>query len=375
MIMTKRIIIAVIILLVVLLIGWQAYQSSQGGNTIKIGAVLSLTGDAAKNGESEQKGIEMAVNEINAAGGVAGKKLQVIFEDDQTDPKSTVSAVTKLISIDQVPVIIGPTWDFLTNAAVPIINQNKVVAITASTLPDTITATSSYLFETHAPVAVIQPAAEKFLSQFHKPRVVLITINNPWGMAYLRVFEAAAHAQGATVLKEVVLPSFDDNDIQGQLTLLQPLHPDALLTALNFDDSVTFMKRRQAFGMTMPILAEEKTEDLYKNGNVSADLLGGVFVDRFSSPNETFINAYQKIYGAPPQEYADTAYDAAYVIKAAIENAGGNYSADAIRQGIKEVTNYNGASGKIDFTQNSYPENETAVLDKFINGQFQPVNN
>jgi len=366
-------IVVIVILAIVAGFALWAYKANRQSKVIKIGAVLSLSGDAAQNGEAEQKGIQLAVEEINASGGIGGKKLEIIFEDDNTDAKSTVSAVTKLTSVDHVPAIIGATWDFLTNAIVPIIDQNKTVLVTPSTLPDTITASSSYLFETHAPIAVLEPAMETFLSQFVNPRVVIMTINNPWGLAYVRAFEKAAAAKGATIVKEVILPKFDDNDIQGQLTLLKPLHPDAMLTALNFDDSVTFFKRREAFGLAVPTLAEEKTEGLYAIGDISANLLGNVFMDRFSFPNAAFVNAYRARYGSGPQEYADTAYDAVYAIRQGILNADGQYTSSAIQAGLKKISGYHGASGIIDFTKNNYPQNETPVIDELINGKFQAV--
>jgi len=95
----------------------------------------------------------LAVDEINKSGGVAGRQVQVVIEDDHTDPKQTVSAVQKLIVVDHVNALIGGTWDFLANAAIPVIDRQKMVMITPSALPDTLEKTSPYLFVTHSPVS------------------------------------------------------------------------------------------------------------------------------------------------------------------------------------------------------------------------------
>ncbi len=311
------------------------------------------------------------MSEINASGGIKGKRVEVVFEDDRTDSKTTVGAVNKLISVDQVPVIIGATWDYLTNAAIPVIDEHKVVMITPSTLPDTLEATSTYLFETHAPIAVHETAVKDYLSRLKTPRVVIMSINVPWGKAHLETFRKAVVAAAGIVVKEVVLPSFDNNDIQGQLTLIKLLRPDVILTALTFSDSVTFLQRRAALGMGAPALMEEKIFDLVANGSISPELMKGISAFRFSPPNETFIENYTTAYGSAPREYADTAYDAVYAIKHAIESVGKTDS-NSVRNGLKTLR-YTGASGTMDFTLHNYPENETSLLYDFKEGTFQSV--
>jgi branched-chain amino acid transport system substrate-binding protein len=374
MLKNQNILIGIIIIIILALVGWRAYEGQKArGSSITIGAVLPLSGVAAQDGENEKNGIAMAISEINATGGIGGRQLSAIFEDDESDPKISVSAVTKLISIDNIQVMIGGTWDFLANAVVPVIAQDKRVMITPSTFPDTLQATSTYLFETHSPVAIDEPIFEKFLNRFKNPRVVVIAPSQPWGMAHVRAFEQAIAATHSQLVKEVILPNFDDNDIQGQLTLVKPLRPDVILTAINFDDYAAFMKRRFALGISAPVLAEQKVEDMYARDNLSADLLSNVFVFRFSPSSPTFVSAYQKMYGDAPKEYADTAYDSVYVIKQAIEESGEKTDADSIRMGLKKITSYQGASGLIDFSQNNYAENKTPILDEFVGGNFQVV--
>ena len=125
------------LIVVLVIIGGGAWWFSQKPETppaaaepIKIGAVLSLTGPAAPHGENEKMGIDLAVTEINNTGGILGRPLKIIYEDDQTSPVQTVTSTTKLITIDKVEAIIGGTWDFLINAAAPVIREKKKILIT-----------------------------------------------------------------------------------------------------------------------------------------------------------------------------------------------------------------------------------------------------
>ncbi len=345
---------------------------SKNKTIIKIGAVLPLTGIAAAHGENERDGINLAIKEINAAGGINGKLLEVVLEDDQTDPKTTVTAVTKLINVDRVEVIIGATWDFLANAAIPVIDQNKKVLITPSALPDTLEVASPYLFNTHSPVAINESVFEKFLEQFTSGKIVIITPNIPWGKAHADTFKKAIEHTGNTLAKEIILPKFDNNDIQRELTLIRNLRPDAILTAINFSDTVSFAKKKQELGIKAKVLAEQKTEDMYTRDELSESNLRDFYVFRFSVPSQEFIQKYKAEYGKSPQEYADTAYDAVYAIKLAIENAG-EYDAESIKNGLHKIAHFDGASGKIDFTTNNYPGNKLPVLEMFNGERFVEV--
>src|SRR5262249_24354372 len=151
-------------------------------------------------------------------------------------------------------------------------------------------------------------------------RVVIMVVHNPWGQAHADTFKKAIAATHATLLQEIDLPNFDNNDIQRELSLVQPLHPDAILTAMNYGDYAVFMKKIKDFKITAKLLAHSNLADTFFAGNIEADLMDGVTVYKFSAPNDSFIANFQKAYGAMPDTYSDTAYDAVYVIKQAIEN-------------------------------------------------------
>ncbi|MBI2097946.1 MAG: ABC transporter substrate-binding protein [Candidatus Vogelbacteria bacterium] len=367
----KIIVWAVVILVILGGVWWRSRGPAVPAENepIKIGAVLSLTGPAAPHGENEKMGIDLAVREINNAGGVLGRPLKIIYEDDQTNPVQTVNSVTKLITIDKAEVIIGGTWDFLINAAAPVIEKEKKVLITPSALPDTIEKPNDYIFSVHSPVAVHAPAVEKFLSQFNDGRIVTIVQDNPWGLAHQKVFKQAVEKTGNLLIKEIVLPKADNNDIQGELTRVKLLNPDAILVASNFSDVTNLLKRRIELKLPAKVLIEQKVIEMYNNGQLSADMLNGVVTFRFADPDLSFTRNFQDFYGRFPGQYSDTAYDAVYLIKKSIEYSD-RIEAGSIQSGLKKITDHQGASGWIDFSVNNYPENKSSILEVLKGSKF-----
>lgn len=377
--MNKTIGWVVIIPIIIGAVWWAANRAPAtppaSNEPVKIGAVLPMTGIAAIVGETEKRGIQLAVEEINENGGISGRELEVIFEDDRTDPKNTVSAVNKLAGVDKVNVIIGGTWDFLANAAIPVVETNKIVLISPSALPDTLEHSSPYFFATHSPVASNEAVIASFLSKFNRPKIVTISVNNLWGKAHLGMFKKAAEKSGSELIKEVIVPNFDNNDIQRELSLIKPLQPDVVIIALNFGDSVSFLNKKAQLGVAGKVLADFHVEDNFNQGNLEQNLVKDITLFVFSDPKGKFIESYSRKFGEKPKTYADTAYDAVYAIKLAIENSGGKYSTADILRGLKEIKNYDGASGLIDFSVNNYSQNKKSILKVFGNGQFVKLEN
>src|SRR3989338_7541549 len=133
--MQTKTIWAIIVIILVILGGWWLAQkpNTAAGETIKIGAALGLTGICAEFGEGELKATTLAVEEINAAGGINGKQLELISEDTQCDNKTTVSAFQKLINVDKVAAIIGPTWGDSFQGGYSFSQQAEIVSISPST--------------------------------------------------------------------------------------------------------------------------------------------------------------------------------------------------------------------------------------------------
>ncbi|HLD04532.1 MAG TPA: ABC transporter substrate-binding protein [Candidatus Nanoarchaeia archaeon] len=339
-------------------------------NTINIGAVLPLTGSAAVYGQNAQHGIDLAVKEINVAGGINGKPIRVIYEDDGTEAVKSVTAIQKLIDIDGVHVIIGGVWDFLANADIPVIDQQKVLLLSPSALPDTVTQTSSYFFVFHSPVASNQVVFEKWLKLLPSKRVGAIVISNPWGLAHLDTFKKAVQATGATLIEERILPNFDNNDISTELTKFQSENLDGLFAAINFNDFLMLDRKRKELDFQSSLLAHENFADHVKSGRLDASNAEGVYVFGFSEPTPEFVTKFINAYGESPVFVGDIAYDIVYALKMAMEGSGEN--TDQIIQVLQKI-DFQGASGRIYLGDKNYPLNKKPILEKIVNGKFITV--
>ena len=338
---------------------------------IKIGAVLPLTGTASPYGQNARQGIDLAIEEINAAGGINGRQIEIIYEDDATDPVKSLTATKKLIEVDEVQTIIGGVWDFLANAVIPEIDQKKVLLISPSALIDTITQKSPYFFVAHSPVALNQEIFEDYLMQLPHKTVAAIVVNNPWGIAHLETLKDAVVATNSTLVDERLVQNFDSNDISTELTKFKQLGPDAIFVALNFNDMANLMKKKIELSIHGSILAHENFISAITEGRIPASYSENVTIFKYSPASQEFTDKFIKKYEKNPEFVGDIAYDIVYSLKYSIETH--DDSAEGIRQGLHEIE-FEGASGRIYFGPNNYPSNKVPILMKFSNGELVEVN-
>lgn len=354
--------VAILLMFVVLAAGCVQQQE-----TVKIGAVLPLSGIASIHGQNERQGIDLAVNEINAVGGINGKKLEVIYEDDQTQPAKTVTSINKLKEFDNVSVIIGGSWDILANAAMGELDRQQVVLLSPSALPDTVEQRSRYFYSVYPAVGIYEKKFEQFISSFPKKRAGIIVVNYPWGIAHAETFKKAAAASNATIVKEIRLQNFDNNDLSTELSILKDADVDIIFATLNFNDMALLGRKRIELNVTSKILAVSNFASTIEAGRLPIELGEGVIIFHLSEPSNEFIEKFNKTYGKPPEIYSDSAYDTVYLIKYAFENYGKD--SESVLQAIMTV-NFTGVSGQIYFGDKYYPENKQPVLTIIRNGAF-----
>lgn len=347
-----------------------ACTPQQQSEEIKIGAVLPLTGTAAPYGENARQGIDLAVKEINAAGGINDRQIEIIYEDDATDPAKSLTATKKLIEVDEAQIIIGGVWDFLANAIIPEIDQKKTLLISPSALIDTITQTSPYFFVAHSPVALNHKIFEEYLEQLPNKTVAAIVINNPWGLAHLETLKKAISATNSKLVDERIVQNFDGNDISTELTLINKHKPDAIFAALNFNDMAMLAKKRKELNIHSAVLAHENFAGSVADGRIPISQSENVTIYKYGEPSQEFIDKFFKEYGKHPAFVGDIAYDIVYALKYAIEKH--DESAEGVRAGLHEIE-FDGASGHIYFGPNNYPSNKKPVLMKFSGGKLVEV--
>lgn len=303
---SNKIIWGVALVIVIIFLGWTIKnKTTKQIGVIKVGAPLALTGTAATDALNIKRGIDLAKEDLLKQ----GIKVEVIYEDDGTDPKKTVSAVTKLIDIDKVDFLIGPTWSFLTDASSPVFNKAKIVSFAPANTSE-FSNGGEYGFygaiknsEKRGPIA-------KWLKDNKKLRVAAIVDKAPWGESNLSAFKLAVADAGAEMVFSEEIPFGQEvSNMPTALTKLIATRPDVIL-ATGYDTGLTILiERSRDLHINLPIVfASALVQGLIDRGVVTKNPN-----DQFYSTNsvidKTFSAKFKEKYGQYPGLYADTAYD------------------------------------------------------------------
>ena len=358
---------AVAIVVIVLL----TYLARQDGNdTVRIGAILPMTGQAAGYGKWMQRGIELAVEDVNAEGGINGKKLEVIVEDSKSDNRGGADAANKLVSIDRVPAIITVLTG-VTQSVVPITERNRVVLFTLAMSPG-LTDGKTFVFRNATNVAnEVDRMVSACKDELHLKRVALIHINNPPGLWVAEHFRKQMEAVGGEVpATESFQP--DTTDFRTQLTRIKSSDPEALYI-LGYQQNGLIMKQARELGLKCQFLGVTDCE-LPEVIRIAGDAAEGVVYTKAAfDPTDkgasTFVAKYTARFGEPPEVFGATAYDAVRIIALAIAKGGDDPT--AMRASILSVKDYPGVSGATTFLPNGDVQ-KPVELKKIEKGQFIP---
>lgn len=349
--------------------------SAAASDVIKIGAVFPMTGDVATFGASSKNAVELAVAEINSKGGVSGKQVQVIYEDDQNTPANSANAIQKLISNDKVCAVIGSVSSKCSIAMGPIATQSKIPMITStSTNPKVTTDGGEYVFR----ACFIDPFQGTVIAKFAtenlkaKKAAVLFDVGNDYSKGLAEYFKAGFEKLGGQV---VAYESYNtgDQDFNAQLTKIKPSNPDVILLADYYNTVGLIAKQARAQGITATFLGGDgwDSADLYKVGGDAID--GGYFSNHYSADDTApavveFRKTYEAKYGGTPDALAALAYDAAKILFAAIEKAGSTDGAK-IKDALK-ATDGDFVSGHVTFDENRNPI-KSAIMIKVVKDKYE----
>ncbi len=329
----KKIILVILALL--LLAACVPQQSEQ----ITIGAVLSLTGVAAFYGESSRNGMDLAVEEINAAGGINGKKIAIVYEDDTTDGKKAVTALTKLIEIDKVEAILGGTWDYSLEPMAPITDAAKLILINPSTGNTKVNSRlSQYLFRTWPPVPSHVKAYASVIKQEKIKRAVIFRAPGSWSDSYKENFEQLMKENGGELIADFVGTVFDGNDFATQVTKAKSLNPDAVFLAIGPIDTAHIVKKMKEQNFDSKLLNAEGNfgEALTRNTITTDDFTTSYYIDMLPY-DEEFAKKYTTKYGKEPGISSDAAYTAVKLLAQAYTETG-TTDTETVRQWLQSST-------------------------------------
>ncbi|HTJ78938.1 MAG TPA: ABC transporter substrate-binding protein [Rariglobus sp.] len=344
-------------------------------SVIRVGEFASLTGKEAAFGQSSHKGTVLAIEELNAAGGVLGKKIDLISEDNQSKPGESSTIVKKLITRDQVVALLGEVASSRSLEAAPIAQAAKIPMISPSSTNPAVTATGDCIFR----VCFIDPfqgtALAKFaLSHLKAKRVAVLTsVSSAYSVGLSKYFHEEFLKDGGDIVADLKY-SEGDKDFNAQLTTIRAAKPDAIFVPGYYTEVALIAKQARELGITVPLFGGDGWEapELLTIGGKAVE---GCFYSTHYSPDipteavQTFVKKFRARYnGETPDAMAALGYDSAMVLADAVKRAGTTDSAK-LRDAIAATKDFEGVTGKtsIDADRNA---SKAAVILEVKDGKF-----
>lgn len=349
---------------------------------VKVGIVLPLTGAEAKFGEIEKRSFEMALDEINKAGGIKGEKLELVIEDDTGRPDVGRSVVEKLITKDKVVMVGGGYSSSVTYAVAGVCQQNRMPFLVNTGAADNITSSNwDYIFRLNPPVSEYSGAIESLLTDVIKPRTVAILHENTlFGSSGAKSFEKTCKKLGLNV---VLKEGYESGgiDFKPILSKVKQLNPDVVYMISYIMDASLLMNQSKelkltpkmfiggAAGFTMPEF--QKNSGAASEKVISATLWHQVLTYPGAMD---YYNKFKAKYNAPTEYHGAEAYAAAYVIADALKRAK-SFSNDDIRNALA-ATDMMTVFGPVKFISYGAMKNQNKVptyVVQWIDGKLELV--
>lgn len=349
-------------------------KESTESNVIKIGGLGPLTGPAAIYGVSSTNGSKLAFEEINANGGVLGKKIEFVLFDEKGDSTEAVTAYNKLVDSGVVAVV-GDITSKPTLAVAEVAAQDNMPMITPTGTQANITEAGPNVFR----VCFTDPYQGTVLATFAKENLgaktaaVMVNNSSDYSDGVAEAFIKKAQELGIQVVAKEGY-SDGDKDFRPQLTKISSLNPDVLVVPDYYEQDSLIATQAREVGITATFIGPDGWDGVSKTLDVSSygAIENAYFTNHYSLEDKSekiqnFLKAYRDTYKEDPSAFSALSYDAAYMIKAAIEKAGST-DKQAIVDALKSL-DYNGVTGHLTFDENNNPIKAVTVI-KIVNGEY-----
>ena len=344
-------------------------SAKASGDSITIGTVTTNSGTAAAYGEAEVKGFELAVSEINAKGGINGKKVKLESMDDKGDATEASNAYNKLAGDNHVLAVAGPTISATTAAVAPLADQSKLVTIAPAATSDSIE-TGNYLFRTCFKDSYQGEVAARFAAENLKVKkvAVLYGTGDPYSSGVGEAFAKAAEKLGLEVVDKESSSSADDTEYSAQLQKIQASGAELLYAPYYYSVAGPYIiPQARSVGFEGYVMGPDGYDGLKLTGDKS-QYNKTYYTTHYSADDNTntkvqdFIKSYKSKNNAEPNTFAALGYDTIYMIKQAIEKAGENATREDVRNAVAGMT-FDGVTGKFTMDKSGSPTKSVTVLE------------
>jgi branched-chain amino acid transport system substrate-binding protein len=340
--------------------------------TVRIGVVQPLTGPVAYDGNIYVNTAKMLVDEMNAKGGVLGKRIELVVEDGACNPAQSVNAAEKLVVRDKVVALLGAFCSTSTAAMMEVSKKHNVPHVTGiSTAAHLTEQGNPYFFRAVATTPMLGNAFGGVLPNTLKAkRFAFLVLNDDWGRSVVASYPKSIQAAGGEI---VATEFFQQSDVQflSPITKIKASNPEAIILAANTQQAAALSKQIRELGVTAPLLGEGSwTSDSYLKlaGPASEGVYGLVeYVYTIQNPiNDAFVKAYRDKFKDSPTKFAGAAHNALNIVVDAIRRAGAA-DPEKIRDAL-EKTDYTGLVGNMKFSDKHQAYGQTVYLARVKGG-------
>lgn len=355
--------------------------NSEGGadsEVIKIGGIGPLSGPNSTYGISVKEGADLLAEEINAAGGINGKKVEFIFEDDQSDNTVAASAFNKLVDKDGVCAILGGVTSGTTLAIAPNSTNKKIPMITPTGTEPTITNVGGdFMFRG----CFVDSFQGEILAKYTKENLekttaaVLYNSSSDYSKGIANAYKETLEKNGGQVVEFLSYGSDKETDFKAQLTKIKSANPDVIILPDYYNVVGLIAKQARDMGITSQFLGGDgwESEELTKIGGTAVD--GAIYINHYYAEDteenvKHFVDSYTKKYNKTPDCFAALSYDTAKILVKAIEKANST-DGTAIRDALAGME-INSVTGNIKFNEERSAVKSATIIK--INGDKKELN-
>ena len=367
--MKKISVLCICLLLIASLIGCAKVNQ----NEIRIGINYELSGGVATYGQSSVEGIELAIEEINKAGGINGKKIVPVKYDNKSEPAEATTLANKLITQDKVVAILGPATSGSFKAEIPVANANKIPVASGSATADDVTVTSDgkvqeYAFrvcfnDSFQGTVMANFAADNLSAE---KAVIIMDSSSDYGKGLAKNFKENFVAAGGTIVAEEAYVA-GDTDLNAILTKIKGIDFDVIYIPGYYNEAGLIIKQARAQGITAPVLGADGFDSPVLLELAGADALNDIyFTNHYSSLDKDpavikFIEDFKAKYNKEPDAFNALGYDLAKFVADAIGRAE-NLNGESIKNALEATENFVGVTGTLSVDENHNPVKSIVVI-------------
>ncbi|HEX9079124.1 MAG TPA: ABC transporter substrate-binding protein [Desulfuromonadaceae bacterium] len=331
-----------------------------GGDTVKIAFMGALTGDVAMFGKPSLEGMKMAADEINAKGGVLGKKIEIVEADNRGDKQEGAALAQKFVSRDNVVAILGDPTTGISKVVAPIAQKAQVVMLSAGATGPGVVELGDYIFRDTLLDSVAMPALVGYLTKELKfTRFALVTSdNNDYSFGLSQTFRDAVKGSNIQIVADEKIKD-GDKDFSAQVTNIKASKPDAIFFSGYYTEGALLMKEARKQGLKVPMVGGDgisATTFLELGGDAVEGSIAylGFSPEQATGETATFVANYKKRTGELPEMFGAQGYDGVKILAAAMQRANST-DPKVFRAALAQTKNFPGVSGTVTIRPNREP--------------------